>query len=46
MKNSQSWIFARRQKKKFWDKDSLFFDSILRFFDVKTASSLIRLDLM
>ncbi len=45
-KNSWSWTFVSRQKKKFWDRDSLFSDSTLRSSDVKTASSLTRLDLV
>ncbi len=46
MKNSRNWNFEIREKKilviKFFD----FSESNLRFFDVKTVSSLIKLDLV
>jgi hypothetical protein len=45
MKNSQSWSFVRRKKKKFVIRSLLFFDSILRFSDVKTASRLTHINL-
>jgi hypothetical protein len=46
MKNSRNWNFETDEKKKVWDKNLLFSESNLRFSDVKTASSLIKLDLM
>jgi hypothetical protein len=45
-KNSWSWTFVSRQKKKFWDRGPLFSGSALRPSDAKTASPLTRLDLV
>jgi hypothetical protein len=44
-KNSWSWTFVSRQKKKFWDRDPLFSDSTLRLSDAKTASRLAHIGL-
>jgi hypothetical protein len=46
MKSSRSWNFETDEKKNFWDRSSLFSESNLRLSDVKTASSLTRLDLV
>jgi hypothetical protein len=44
-KNSWSWTFVSRQKKKVWDRSPLFSESDLRLSDVKTASRLAHIGL-
>jgi hypothetical protein len=44
-KNSWSWTFVSRQKKKFWNRSLLFSDSALRLSDAKTASRLAHIGL-
>jgi hypothetical protein len=46
MKNSRNWNFEIREKKNFVIRSFDFSESNLKSSDVKTASSLIRLDLV